>query len=92
MTRTTTLTTPTIHLNGTNQRDLLERLQTAYVAVGEALTALCATYPHGRDYYVQGPTAIQTAIAEHHSRLKRLSAVQDELQWLAIAVDQQGAR
>ena len=47
------MTTPTIHLNGTNGADLLSQTVDAMLALSGAINALMAAAPHGRDYYVQ---------------------------------------
>jgi len=48
---------PTIHINGTSAKELLEQLRNASVAVREARGALQQAAPHGRDYYPQGHDA-----------------------------------
>ena len=74
---------PTIHRNGTHPRDLLEGLMQANAALQDAIRAVAASGPNGRDYYPQSPGAIHAAIAEHESRLQRLQAVRDELNTIA---------
>lgn len=81
------MTTPTIHLNGTSGADLLEGYRTAMEAVASAQHALQSVYPNARDYYPQGPEAIQTAILEHKARWDKLQAVYLELHELAIHCD-----
>lgn len=73
------MTTPTIHLNGTGRASLSEGYREAGIAVNAAIDAMSEAAPNARDYYVQGPAAIQAAQAEHVSRVKRLIAVRDEL-------------
>ena len=75
---------PTIHLNGTNAQDLCDGYMEALEAVRVAHARLAATAPHGRDYYVQSPGAIQTAITEHTRRLALLELVQEDLNQLMI--------
>jgi aspartate/methionine/tyrosine aminotransferase len=85
------LKVPTIHLNGTSKKDLLDGYKAAYLAVGEALDKLQQTVPHGRDYYVQGSaSSIQEAIAEHVVRWTKLDDVRKELLEIAIAIQDQG--
>jgi hypothetical protein len=82
---------PTVHLNGTSADDLIAGYRYAMEAVDAAIDAVKATGPNGRDYYVQGPAALEQAQDEHRSRLVRLTAIADELRDLAIAVmDQKG--
>jgi hypothetical protein len=71
---------PTVHLNGTHRRDLYDLYSDAIHAVQLAVAKVQAGGPNGRDYYPQGPTAIETALEEHRSRLVRLQAVQAELE------------
>lgn len=70
---------PTVHLNGTSKKELVEQLMTAHTALGEAYSALQAAAPNGRDYYPQGPGAIQLALREHGERLQALQKIRDEL-------------
>ena len=84
------LTVPTIHSNGTSKKSLLRALDDAGSSINDALDALRAASPHGRDYYPQGSGAIQKATAEHRSRVERLTSVMKELEWLAEKVDDGG--
>lgn len=81
-----TLTTPTVHLNGTGARQLAEQYETAYRALTAALEALAAARPHGRDYYVQNPDAYTAARDEHQVREQAVEAVRDEIEALYHAV------
>jgi len=81
---------PTVHLNGTSREALLEQVNTAYAAVWEALTALSAAWPNGRDYYPQGDAAYSEAVAEWDARAAKLRSVRDELRLLAEAIDRAG--
>ena len=82
------LAVPTIHLNGTSADRLLEAIEAAYARCGEALDALCQCAPNGRDYYPQGPEAMDLATRQHWRRLEHVKAVRDELERLAIAIDE----
>lgn len=86
---TTTLTVPTVHNNGTSKERLIEALCEATNKLREACTALGECTPNGRDYYVQGNTALGKALDEHRSRLQRIDDVRKELDQLAIAIDEQ---
>jgi hypothetical protein len=92
MNTNTALTFPTVHMNGTGRQDLLDQYLTAANAVTAARHALHDTYPNGRDYYPQGPEAIQHAMNEHEARLERLAAVRAELLALAEAVADAGRK
>ena len=78
------MTLPTLHLNGTTATDLLEGYRRAMDAVQDAQDTVRATAPNGRDYYPQGPDAINAAQEEHASRLAALHRVFDELLELAV--------
>lgn len=83
---------PTIHLNGTSKKELLDGYRAAYSALGDAIEALRKTAPHGRDYYVQSDDAraLATAIDEHQARLAKLVLIRDEIEAIAVAVQEQG--
>lgn len=72
-------TFPRLHLNGSSAEALLAPLMKARSATRDALAALTATGPHGRDYYVQGEGALGAAGDEHWERLRKLEAVLGEL-------------
>jgi hypothetical protein len=74
---------PTIHMNGTSGRALLEGYCDAISAVHAALEALARVAPHSRDYYPQGPDACSTANLEHEDRKRALVSVLNDLQALA---------
>jgi hypothetical protein len=76
------LTHPTIHLNGSGRDSLVEGWEAAWSAAEAAFEALKRTAPNGRDFYPQGPEALAKAIDEHRDRLRKIQAVQDELQEL----------
>jgi len=79
---------PTIHMNGTSARALLEGYCNAISAIHDALEALARTAPNGRDYYPQGPNACAQADAEHNDRKHALIKVMNELQALAEHVEE----
>jgi hypothetical protein len=89
--RRSSMTVPTVHLNGTGRESLRQQYQAAYLTLAPAIAALQQTTPHGRDYYPQddgqinGP-AYQAARAEHAERIHRLETVQQELLALYRAV------
>lgn len=81
---------PTIHLNGTSKESLVDSLCTASFALDAAYTALKQTAPNGRDYYPQGPAALQQAESEHLDRLRRLDAIKSEIDEMTIAIHEMG--
>lgn len=82
------MTLPTIHLNGSGPARLLAELIDASAALSGALAALKRGAPNARDYYPQGPGAYQAAADEHMDRMRRVAAVQDEIDALAQHVAQ----
>jgi hypothetical protein len=80
---------PLLHLNGTSFDELLGQLTEAGSSVNAAVRALEKAAPNQRDYYPLGPDAWGAAQREHASRLARLLSVRDELEQLALALDEQ---
>ena len=81
---------PTLHLNGTAGADLQSLQTDAMLALSDAIKALQAAGPNGRDYYVQRDvTAFAQAQQQHEDRLARLEAVQADLVAIAEAIHAQ---
>lgn len=78
--------TPTVHINGTSKQELSAQVEAAYRAVDDAMRALAAMSPNGRDYYVQGDGALARAEQEHASRMARLVSVKNELEEYALSL------
>jgi hypothetical protein len=55
---------PTIHSNGTSAKVLEENNMKVYEALNAVLDVIREAAPNGRDYYPQGPNAINTAMEE----------------------------
>ena len=77
---------PTIHMNGSGAKALLEQVENAHRAVVKAREAIEAAWPNGRDYYPQGASAIREAESEWRERVRHLLVVQNELQALHEAI------
>lgn len=75
---------PTIHLNGTSREALAAPLREAHEKLGEALAALEACAPHGRDYYPQGPQALRAATREFIEQRDRVSHARG---WVAALLE-----
>lgn len=89
-TKTDTLQVPTIHLNGSDSADLVDKLRAARLAIAEASQALRMTAPHARDYYAQNDTqAFQKARQQYTDRTMRLASVADELTRIAVGIQRQ---
>ena len=83
------MTFPTIHLNGTSKERLVEDLCDACNAIDAAYEALKKTAPNGRDYYPQGPEALERATGEHMLRLRKLDAIKGELEQIVLYIERQ---
>ncbi len=81
--------TPTININGTSSKELLDGFRKAHRAVSDAMNALNEAAPNGRDYYPQGPDALREAQQEHRARLEKLQSVKTELQEIALTVQRE---
>lgn len=81
---------PTVHLNGTSRESLIRGLEKAYVAITQAIDAVCDAAPHGRDYYVQDlGDAYNRARDEHESRVRKLVEVRNEIEELVTGIAEQ---
>jgi hypothetical protein len=64
---------PTIHMNGTSGKDLLEQNLAVQDALRQLLVAMANAGPNGRDYYVQlQQDGFNVAQDEHHARLAKV--------------------
>ena len=70
---------PTVHMNGTSAEGLKAPLVEAYSKISDAIDAVQAAAPNGRDYYPQGPEAYEAARAGHSKRLRDLDRILAEL-------------
>jgi len=80
---------PTVHLNGTHGPNLLDQVTDASQAAWKLMKALENMSPHGRDYYVQSPSAFKQAQMEHEDRYKLVKSLLDELEQLAEGIADQ---
>jgi len=80
------MTTPTIHLNGTSREALEAAYRKAYDALYPAMDALRETAPNARDYYPQGPEAVEAAQDEHIERMRKIEDVYREITALIVSV------
>jgi hypothetical protein len=84
------MVTPTVHLNGTSRADLLYQATGAAGAVQRAQRALAEAWPHGRDYYPQGPEALGAAEAQFKAWNGQLAEVYEGLMRLAERIAEAG--
>ena len=83
---------PTVHLNGTSRKQLEVQLEEVGLAIQSAIRALGTAAPNGRDYYPQGPLAINRAVVDHLSRLEKLQDVYDDIMMIYEGVVDQNQR
>lgn len=87
----TELIVPTVHLNGTGRKELVNQLSASVLALDKALEVMAKAAPHGRDYYPQdngaimGPTYLKAAEA-HRQRVAKVYEVREELHDLAFSL------
>jgi hypothetical protein len=79
-------TFPTIHLNGTSKKDLLDGYRKAIDAIQDAVVALGSVEFNARDYYVQGNHAWSQASDERVEQFQKLYAVKDHLTEIALHI------
>jgi hypothetical protein len=82
--------TPTVHLNGTGREGLLYQATGAAAAVQRAQHALLDAWPHGRDYYPQGPEALAAAEAQFKVWQTQLAEVYRGLSQFAERISEAG--
>lgn len=70
---------PLIHMGGTSGEELLGNLEEAGRRLGEAMTALRALAPNGRDYYPLAPEALRWALRDHDARIAKLAEVLEDV-------------
>lgn len=83
---------PVIHINGTSAAALLEELSNAYNALSNALEALAAASPNGRDYYPLGNEAFFKAQDQHRLRIAAIQGIMLDLEELSMHIDSQAAK
>ena len=79
--------TPTVHLNGTGRKRLVEDACNVMRAIADAIDVARAAAPHGRDYYTQAGGAFEQARREYTARIERLEGVRREYEEFALAID-----
>jgi hypothetical protein len=68
---------PMVHNNGTGRQELESQLRNAGAAVQNAMEALRAAYPNGRDYYIQD--TLKAACTQWDARFEKLQTVYREI-------------
>jgi len=83
-----TVIAPIIHLNGTSKEMLMDELEAAYYALGNAYDAVKKSGPNGRDYYPV-PGLMEKAVEQHSSRLTAIDAVRESISRQLVAISAQ---
>ena len=83
---------PTVHMNGTQQQELVDQQLDAMDGLRAGLHKLKQAGPNARDYYPQGPDAFPQANEEHLARVKAVEGVIADLEALALAITDGGYR
>ena len=81
------LIVPCVHGNGTSKNSLMDALEKAYTAIGDAYDALRETAPNGRDYYVYEGDPFERAREEWRSRMLRLDSVRKEIEAIVGGIE-----
>lgn len=79
-----TLTPPTVTLDGTGKGQLRFQFEQAAMALDKALDVMVNARPHARDYFRGGPNDLERAQAEHDNRIARIRGILKEYQALAL--------
>ena len=80
---------PTVHLNGTSRDSLVKQRRDIIDALGDVETAIRQAWPHGRDYYTQGPDALPAAQQVWRERWNLVADLQEEIVQEALRIDRQ---
>ncbi len=80
---------PVINLNGTSPDQLIAECMEAREALRVAISALNRMMPHGRDYQTEPRGVYESAAAQHRQRIAKVQTIYDELQFIALAVQEQ---
>jgi hypothetical protein len=85
-------TDPTVHLNGTSRKSLVQQRSDIVQALVEVGKAIGQAWPHGRDYYPQGPDALIAAERVWKERAKIVADLRDEISEEGVRIyNQEGA-
>ena len=81
---------PTVHLNGTSADSLVNQRLEVVESLRDTLNAIGQAWPHGRDYYVQGPNALEEAQDLWQGRVEVLKTMVADITQEALAIQEQG--
>jgi len=80
------LLTPTIHLNGTTGRHLLDQQLQVMRALQDVLTAMRNACPNSRDFYPQSEGVALQAREAYNERFRLISGLHAEYEALALEI------
>jgi len=78
---------PTVHLNGTSRDSLVKQRVNIIDALLGVEKAISQAWPHGRDFYPQGPDALSAAQQVWHERANILSDLREKITEEALLID-----
>jgi|TARA_R110000824_G_scaffold199750_1_gene383736 hypothetical protein len=79
-------TDPIVHLNGTSGESLVEQRLDIVEALVEVEKAIGQAWPHGRDFYPQGPDALAAAQQVWKERVRVVADLRDEINEEALRI------
>jgi hypothetical protein len=79
---------PTIHMNGTPAKMLLDGYENAYYAIDDAIEKLSAIEFNARDYYVKDGEW-EKAIKQREQNFRNLHDLKIQMQDILISISQQ---
>ncbi len=83
---------PTVHLNGTSRNSLVQQRIDLIDALENVEKAIALAWPHGRDYYPQGPDALFVAQRAWTKRMNVINTLREEITEESQRIfDQEGA-
>ena len=80
---------PTVHLNGASRESLVQQRTDVADALRDVEKAIGQAWPHGRDYYPQGPENIYKARQAWTKRMKIVAEMREEIVQEALRIDRQ---
>lgn len=81
---------PQVNNNGTSKKELMNQLLAVAKAGREMQRALDDAAPHGRDYQTLPPMIFQLARTQHTRRAQSLARIMEEIEDIALQVQDQG--
>jgi hypothetical protein len=78
---------PTVHLNGTSRDSLVKQRVNIIDALVGVEKAISQAWPHGRDFYPQGPDALSAAQQVWHERANIVGDLRYEITKEALRID-----